>query len=196
MRYTHLVVLSLLFLSVALHADTITVRGVITQNALDTSRGSADNPSLDNVVDFEGYTIIITLANGTFNATGASFFNPGASAFEDGFQSVSLTKTSAGGFDTFTVFGCLNGYSCAGNTGGQLDLTFKILSAELFASSASATGIGTSPMQLLEDSGATDIHGSIDDYSFAASSTAVPEPTSVALLGSGLLAFACKRFRR
>jgi hypothetical protein len=48
-------------------------------------------------------------------------------------------------------------------------------------------------MELLEDSGATDIHGSIDHYAFASGTSAVPEPMSFMLLGSGLLALGLKK---
>lgn len=183
----------------AAQADNITVTGTISQNALDTSGGSTDNPSLNNVLDGSSYSVTINLLNGSLDGFGATFSddaNPAGNATENRFQSITIAESSpAGAVVTFSISACLVGYSCFANTGGELDLSFSIASTDLFSSSASATGLGTAPMELLEDSGATDIHGSIDTYSFTAAKNAVPEPSTILLLVSGWIALASRRLK-
>ena len=85
-------------------------------------------------------------------------------------------------------------YKLAGNlsmtttvNGNQLDASFPIPSASLNSLNVAATGLDPPhPLDLLEDDGMTDIHGSITSYSYTGSASVVPEPASLAMLGGGL----------
>jgi hypothetical protein len=61
--------------------------------------------------------------------------------------------------------------------GNQLDANFSIVAGGLNSQNVAATGMGLAPLDLLEDDGVTDIHGSVTSYS----QTAVPEPSSLDL---------------
>jgi hypothetical protein len=70
--------------------------------------------------------------------------------------------------------------------GNQLDGNFSIAAAGLNSQNVAATGMGLAPLDLLEDDGVTDIHGSVTSYS----ETAVPEPSSLVIMAGVLAAFA------
>ncbi len=93
-----------------------------------------------------------------------------------------MTISAAGAVNQFSVLGCLP--NCF--TGNQLALTFSIPASQLNGAGVSASAIpGHLPLDLLEDNGDTDIHGTVATYSHQnASATSVPEPVTWGLLGS------------
>ncbi len=144
------------------------------------------------------FTGLIT-APGTYDLTGGSltFSVPTAPASEASFGSFSLTITANGGFDDFSFRGCLTtGSGCL--AGNQLDANFRILATGLNAQNVMATGLDPPhPLDLLEDDGVTDIHGTITSYSYTGRVSAVPEPSLTVLLGSILAgAIVAKHARR
>ena len=71
--------------------------------------------------------------------------------------------------------------------GNQLDASFRIPSASLNSLNVAAPGLDPPhPLDLLEDDGITDIHGSITSYSYTGSASVVPGPASLAMLSGGL----------
>lgn len=174
----------------AAHADQITVTGTITQSQNDQPGNPAiNNTSLNNIKDSDSYSATLDFNGsisgiGTFALTGASFTDPSGPASENGFGSGTIAISQASGVDTFSVQACLTGFPC--NTGNELDLNFTIAASGLNGSNVVAQPIfGLLPLDLLEDSGSTDIHASIANYSYA---SPVPEPGSLLLLASGWLA--------
>ena len=121
---------------------------------------------------------------GFYDLTGSSlmFSVPAAPATESSFGSISLTITANGSFDDLSLLGCLTtGSDCL--VGNQLSGNFRIPAALLNAQNVPAIGLDQPhPLDLLEDDGTTDIHGSITTYSYTGSTSAVPEPSSVVLL--------------
>jgi hypothetical protein len=174
----------------AAFADVITFSGTITQPQ-DVTTPAANNPTLNNILINQAYAVTLMFAGsitapGTYNLTGGSltFSVPTAPASEASFGSLSLTITANGGFDDFSFLGCLpTGSGCL--VGNQLDANFRILAAGLNAQNVAATGLDPPhPLDLLEDDGSTDIHGTITSYSYTGRVSAVPEPSFAGLLGS------------
>ena len=196
-------ILVLLALTVGPHeadAATITFSGIITQSTQDGTGPAVNNPSLNNIQDLQAYTVTLAFAGsitapGMYNLTGSSltFSVPAAPAMESSFGSISLTITANGGFDDLSLLGCLTtGSGCL--VGNQLSGNFRIPAALLNSQNVAAIGLDPPhPLDLLEDDGTTDIHGSITSYSYTGSASAVPEPTSAILLGCGLIALAARR---
>ena len=129
---------------------------------------------------------------GTYNLTGSSltFSDPAAGASEARFGSITLTITPSGGFDQFSLLGCLmTGNGCF--MGNQLDANFQIPAASLNSQNVTAIGFDQPhPLDLLADDGITDIQGTITTYSNTGS-VSTPEPSLVVLLGfclAGLVA--------
>jgi hypothetical protein len=182
-------------------ADTISITGDITQSTQDGTGPAVNNPSLNNIQDLQSYVVTLVFPGsitspGTFNLTGASlsFGDPSAPASETSFGSIfgalSLTITANGGFDEFSLRGCLKtGSGCL--VGNQLDANFEIPAASLTSQNVTAIGLDQPhPLDLLEDDGATDIQGSITGYS------KVPEPSLAGLLGCFLAGlFAANRIQ-
>jgi hypothetical protein len=124
-----------------------------------------------------------------YDLTGANlvFSVPSALASESSFGSINLTISGNGIFDDISLLGCLTTGSDCGQ-GNQLSANFRILAAELNSQNVAATGLDQPhPLDLLEDDGVTDIHGSINAYSYT-SPSAVPEPSSIVLMSCGLAA--------
>ena len=176
-------------------ADVIAFGGKITQSTPDGTGPAVNNPSLNNVQDTQAYTVTLLFPGtitmpGTYNLTGSSltFNDPSAPASETAFGSISLTITANGGFDEFSLLACLtSGSGCP--AGNQLDANFKIPAAMFNSQNVAAIGLDfPHPLDLLEDDGTTDIQGSITTYSGPASASAVPEPSSLALLACFLAA--------
>ena len=181
-------------------ADSITLTGVITQSQNDQpGNPSVNNPALNNINDGEAYSVSLNFDGsitipGSFALTGGLFRDPNdpaGNATEGGFGSGTLVITQAAGIDTFAGQLCLTGFVC--NTGNELDLNFKIPAAGLNGSNVGAQAIpALVPLDLLEDSGSTDIHASVTTYAYTSS---VPEPSSLVQLFSGMTAFALRRRR-
>jgi hypothetical protein len=171
------------------YAGTISWSGSVTESTEDGTGPAVNNPSLNGIFDFQAYSVTLSFTGsiatpGTYNnLTGATltFTDASASATEAGFASVFLTIAANGGFDDFSVLGCLTaGSGCA--FGNQLDSTFRIPAAGLNSSqNVTATGLDQPhPLDLLEDDGTTEIQGIITVYSYTGSSPA-PEPSSLGL---------------
>jgi hypothetical protein len=198
-----ILVTSCIFASAA-SATTITVTGAITQSTSDGTGPAVNNPSLNSIADGDAYTLSLDFAGsiagpGTYDLTGGSlvFSDLAASASESSFTSISLTVSPAGSSDDISLFGCLStGSGCL--VGNSLSLNFAIPSADLNSPSAPASAIFalSPPLDLLEDDGSTDIQGSVTSYSYTSAVSTTPEPTSIALYGSGLIALALKRLKR
>lgn len=173
-------------------ADVIAFGGVITQSIQDGTGPAVNKTGLNSILDGDVYEVTVDFAGpitapGTYQSTGANmvFRDLTASVSEASFDSTSITVSSDGSLDNFSVLGCLtSGSGCM--AGNQLDGNFSIAAAGLNSQNVAATGMGLAPLDLLEDDGVTDIHGSVTSYS----ETAVPEPSSLVLMAGVLAAVA------
>jgi len=189
-------------LAVFVNADTITFSGTITQPQ-DNTNPAANNPALSNILLGDAYSVTVELsgsitAAGFYDLTGSTliFSDPVAPASESDFGTITLNVASNGIFYDISLLGCVNsGSGCA--VGNQLSASFEILATDLNAFGASATGLDQPhPLDLLEDDGSTDIHASIDTYSYTRSTSQVPEPSSLVLIGSALSGWVGQGIRR
>ena len=183
-------------------ADTLTISGIINQSTNDGTGPAVSNPSLNNILDGNAYTLDLSFSGsgsspGTYDLNGSSLFLrvPVAGAVESAFDSVSLTITQSGVSDQISLFACLStGSGC--NQGNELGLSFMIPAASLNNQNVAALGIpNLLPFDLLEDDGVTDIQGSIANYSYTQTSP-VPEPASCVFAALGLVAVALKSIQR
>jgi hypothetical protein len=186
-------------------AGAITFTGLITQSTQDGTGPAINNPSLNNINDGDVYTVTLNFSGsisspGTYPLAGATllFNDPAAPASENGFNSVSLSVLPDGVFYDLSLLGCLSsGSGCT--IGNELDANFKIPTAGLNAQNVAAQAIAglNPPLDLLEDDGVTDIHGSVSQYSYTGPA-AVPEPSEIVPLGLifGLLALSRLRSQR
>jgi hypothetical protein len=178
-------------------ATSIVLSGTITQSPADSGVPAVNNPSLNNIADGDAYTVTLSFTNsitmpGAYMLDSALFTDMVASASESAFTSVSLTITQSGATDQFSVLGCLA--NCA--VGNQLALEFAVPAADLNAASPAAPIPALLPMDLLEDDGNTDIHGTISSYSYQGTAANAPEPATFALVGLSLIAIGAVRRRR
>ena len=195
-----LVAVASLIIARPLRADIMSFTGTITQSVEDGTGPAANNPALNNVPD--GASILVTWAfsgsitsPGTYSLPGSTllFDVPSAGVVESGFVSESLTIAQAGGLDFFSLLGCLStGSACS--QGNELTLNFAIASTLINSAKAPVQAIGIVPLDLLEDDGATDIQASLETYSYQ--SSAVPEPSSLYLLGTAIAVVVLARIRR
>lgn len=195
-RFSKTILLACLILANRAFADVIQFGGLITQSTADGTGPAVDNPLLNLIQDGDPFAVTITFAGSItttsaapYNLTGASlvFSDPAQAVTESSFGSISLTVSADGAFDDLSLLACLTtGSGCA--VGNQLTANFQIPAAMLHSQNVAATGLDQPhPLDLLEDDGVTDIHGSIDQYSYTGVNT-VPEPSSVLLLGCVLAA--------
>jgi hypothetical protein len=172
-------------------AGTITLGGTITQDTQDVGSPAVANPSLNNILDGDSFTIVLDFAGaiaapGSFSTTSLVFDDAAASATESSFISGQISVFS-GSTIQFSVLGCLiDSTSCL--SGNQLALEFQIPASSLTSTGVSAEPIPSLlPMDLLEDGGSTDIQGDLTSYSYSGPiTTATPEPASFGLAGIGL----------
>jgi hypothetical protein len=177
-------------------AATITFTGLITQSTPDGTGPASNNPGLNAIQDGMAYTVTLDLSGsgvssihspGLYSLTGAglTFRVPSAAATENLFDSITLAVSQAGGVDTLTLLACLTtGSGCA--AGNQLSADFAIPAAGLNGTGVAATGLDPPhPVDLLEDDGVTDIHGSVVGYSYSESAPA-PEPATMLLVSTAL----------
>ena len=187
-------------LSWSLNAAAITFSGQITQSTFDGTGPAGNNPGLNNIQDGQAYAVTLNFATsiaapGTYTPTSLLFSVPLAGASETSFGLLSLTITLNGSFDDFSLLGCLTtGSDCA--SGNQLNANFRIPSASLTSQNVAATGLDQPhPLDLLEDDGVTDLHGSIDLFSNTGSA-AIPEPSQAVLLGAVLVFLGAAKWHR
>jgi len=183
-------------LTCAARGGTIVFSGAITQSTSDGTGPAFSNLSLNKIQDLDAYTVTLVFPGtitvpGTYGLAGASltFDDPAAPATETSLGSISLTINESAGLDQFSLLACLtSGGGCA--AGNQLEASFEIPAALLNSLNVAATGLDQPhPLDLLEDDGVTDIHGSITTYSGPASAVPEPSPTAVlACLSAGLAA--------
>jgi hypothetical protein len=184
-------------------ADSITIGGAVTQSTSDGTGPAVNNPLLNAIQDGDPYTITFAFTGsvtggGTLSLAGVSvlFSDAAASATESAFNTASITVTPGGGVDQISVLGCLTtGSGCA--FGNFVALNFMIPAAALNSSAAAQFIPGLTPLDLLEDDGTTDIQGTVTSYLYTSSGgMPVPEPGTLALLSSGALVAAWRRFAR
>jgi hypothetical protein len=184
-------------------ADTITISGNITQSTQDGTGPAENNPSLNNIATLDPYTVTLAFAGsitapGSYTGTSLLFSDPSAAASESDFGSISfIIAENTPGFYDFSILGCLNtGSGCL--VGNELTANFQIAAPDINSASAAAVGLDQPhPLDLLEDDGVTDIHGSIDTYSYSGTTgSQVPEPSSLVLISSALSIFGGNGLRR
>jgi hypothetical protein len=193
----------LLLANGAVRADTITVTGVVSQSLQDGTGPAVNNPGLNNILDGNPFSVTFGFngaigAPGTYNTlTGTSlvFDDPAASASESSFSSESLTITQSGGFEQFSLLGCLStGSAC--NQGNQLSLIFQI--ATIAGINSPGTSVQEQPFlspsfELLEDDAVSNIFGRLSNYSYTGTAAPVPEPGTLALMGTGITGLLLRR---
>ena len=178
-------------------ASTILLGGSITQSTADGTGPAVANPSLNNILDLEPYTITLDTAQsitapGLYTLTGSSlvFAVPSAPAMESDFGTVTLSVAANGSFLDFNLLACLSGADCT--IGNFLSASFEIPASSVGQLGVTATGLDQPhPLDLLEDDGTTDIQGSVTTYSNTAPASAVtPEPSSGSLVALSLFCVA------
>jgi hypothetical protein len=178
------------------HGGTITITGTVTQDTADLGTTAVANPSLNNILDGDAYSVVLNFPGaisspGMSSLTSILFTDPAAGASESAFISGSVTIAQMSGEDVFSGLGCMiDPSTCL--QGNELDLNFQIPASGLTQSGVVAQGVpGIIPsMDLLEDGGSTDIQGTVTGYSQTAPETAtVPEPSTIvfSLLGGAFL---------
>jgi hypothetical protein len=176
------------------HADTITVGGTINQSVSDGTGPAGNNAGLNQISDGDSYTVNLSFTgaistSGTYPLTGVSFITS-SGAKEDSFSSAILTVLQSGNSEVLSLFACLaTGSGC--DQGNELGLNFSVASADFTSLNGTPQQIdGLLPLDLLEDDGVTDLHGSVSSFSNtspASSSTGVPEPSVLELLAFSLV---------
>jgi hypothetical protein len=195
MRLAPVVLFFLCALSSRVYGTTITLGGSITQSTADGTGPAVGNPSLNSISDGQVYGLALNSSTsingpGVYDLTGSSliFSVPAASAMETSFSAITLSVINNGAFSDFSLLACISGADCF--TGNALTANFRILTSMVGGADVTVTGLDQPhPLDLLEDDGTTDIHGSIDTYSGTATAV-TPEPDSGSLLAIGLSAVA------
>jgi hypothetical protein len=189
-RFSRAVLLGGLIFANAAYANVIQFSGLITQSTADGTGPAVNNPFLNLILTGDPYTVTLAFTGSItpsavpYDFTGASlvFADPAQAVTESSFDVISLTLSADGVFDDISLLACLTtGSACAG--GNQLTANFQIPAAMLNSQNVTATGLDEPhPLDLLEDDGVTDIHGSIDRFSQTGGASAVPEPAPLPLL--------------
>jgi hypothetical protein len=172
--------------------DMILITGTVTQDLADSGETAIDNPALNQINDGDSFTVALGFAGSASDSglTGTSsvlFTDNTASVSENGFISGVMDVSLDSGEDQLSVLACLlDPVSCT--QGNQLDLNFQIAAAGFNQSGVTAQFIpGLTPaLDLLEDGGNTEIQGSITGYSYIASTSAVPEPSTLPFAGEAM----------
>ena len=182
-------------------ADVITFSGAITQSTSDGSGPAVNNSGLNNIQDGDAFTVTLDFL-GSIGAPGTYLLSPfsllfhdsTASVDESSFDSVSVSVLTDGSFFDISMLGCLTtGSGCT--LGNELTANFQIPAASLQMQNVAATGLDPPhPLDLLEDDGITDIHGSVTTYSYSGVAT-VPEPAMLWPLCFSLALLAGRRLR-
>jgi hypothetical protein len=177
------------------HAGSITLTGIVTQSTADSMVPAMSNPSLNNIADGDLFKITMNFAGliGAPSSTSLSyvaFADTTNAGGENAFISGKLVITQSAGVDQFFMLACLVDQNTC-QQGNQLALNFALPQAQLqFGSATPQTIPGLLPMDLLEDSGSTDIQGTLTTYAFRESAAPTPEPTAFALTGLSLIGLA------
>lgn len=179
---------AIVFCAAGARANSIVLSGVITQSTQDTGTAAVANPSLNNIMDGDAFSVTLNFTNsiaspGTFPLTSILFTDPSAGASESSFISGAMVLAPSGLMTQFAVLGCLiDTASCF--SGNQLALDFQIPTALLSGTGVSAQSIPSLlPADLLEDGGSTDIQGIFTTYTYTGVvQTTAPEPSTAAFL--------------
>lgn len=169
-------------------ADMMTLSGAIIQSTQDGTGPAVNNPSLNDIWSVDNYLVRLTLASpvtsiGTSDVIGLTFTDmsrPGVT--ESAFGSISLIVSYVDASYDLSLFGCLTtGSGCL--FGNQLVVQFRIPVSGLNSLNVSAEAPPDQlALDLLEDDGVTDIHGTAATYSYISDvPTTAPEPASVYL---------------
>jgi hypothetical protein len=165
-------------------ADIITFGGQITQPQ-DSTVPAVNNPQLNDIALGDAYTVTFTFKGTTIPGLQFSpnlvFADTTDPVTLSSFFLVNLSIIGNGSFDDFSLLACLTGGTPC-DQGNQLTANFRIPAALLKSQNVTATGLDEPhPLDILDDGGSTDIHGSITTYSYTGVA-AVPEPSTRALL--------------
>ncbi len=167
-------------------AEEITFGGTITQSTQDGTGPAVNNLSLNGIKDGDLYTVtlvfpgLLTSPVSFDPLAGATltFLDAAAGVSESAFNLVSLSVLPDASLADVSLLGCLStGSAC--DQGNELDANFEIPAVQLNSRTWNGQAIsGLLPLDLLEDDGATDIHGSVSAIA------PVPEPAQIWLLGA------------
>lgn len=179
-------------------ANSVLLVGIITQSVQEGGAPAVANPSLNNVADGDQFAVTFDFmapisSPGSFDLGSLTFTDLSAGVSESGFISGSMTLTQSGASTQFDVLGCLiSASSCS--TGNQLTLDFQMPTSQIAQSGVEVQPVPSLLMaDLLEDNGATDIHGLLETYSYTgpAGPAQTPEPSTAALILLGAIGLFC-----
>ena len=183
-------------------ADSVTFSGRITQSTQNGTGPAVNNPTLNNILDNDAYSVTLlnfarpvtglgtfalnpatlALADATSAAIEASFANVSFCSAGSGLACLTVSADTDGVSDDISLVLCLTTGMFGCIASNQLAADFKIPAASLHSTNAAASPIPSlTPLDLLEDDGTTDIQGSVTSYSYTGTSP-IPEPSLLAPL--------------